>query len=61
MPLKFFAGVLPFTAVSKHLIGLAGAKWFAAFCLVAAVAAGWSTGGPVAGVIIAGLIGIILR
>jgi hypothetical protein len=58
-PPGFSLALVPFAALGTYPDNVLGAaKWFAALYLIAAVGAAWSIGGPLAGMLAAGLIGI---
>ncbi|MEO6224143.1 MAG: hypothetical protein ABIP90_12920 [Vicinamibacterales bacterium] len=58
-PPGFSLALVPFAANGAYPDNVLGAaRWFATFYLIAAVWAAWSVGGPLAGMLAAGLIGI---
>jgi hypothetical protein len=58
-PPGFSLALVPFAKFGTYPDDVVGAaRWFAAFYVVAAVVAAWSIGGPLAGMLAAGLIGM---
>ena len=58
-PPGFSLALVPFAALGTYPDDVLGAaKWFAAFYVIVAVVAAWTMGGPVAGLLAAGLVGI---